>query len=253
MDTIKNTCNNLNINRTTTQIAPPTLQNIEVNKSKTWNALTYSSPNTHYHNTTPPIPNYENETPLKFFPQYCFYMDKSFNPPKKVGDIWLREEDGYGIYKQEKNIKLAIRLLGLQNIFRVELMAIHHALNVINKDFPNEHAHIFTNCLNGLYVIKKTQIKHPTLHNNHQDKTILEEIINFLIQITQPTTLYKVRAHASITGNEEANTLAKEGTSKEHLNASQPHEFAHSTPYYYQRDDWASMKTTPKQRTYQIL
>ena len=51
----------------------------------------------------------------------------------------------------------------------------------------------------------------------------------------------------------KANTLAKKGTSKEHLNASQPHEFAHSTPYYYQRDDWASMKTTPKQRTYQIL
>ena len=118
MDTIKNICNNLNITRTITQIAPPTPQNIEVNKSKTWNALTYSSPNTHYHNTIPPIPNYENETPLKFSPQYCFYTDGSFNPPKKVGDIWLREEAGYGIYNQEKNIKLAIRLPGLQNIFR---------------------------------------------------------------------------------------------------------------------------------------
>lgn len=40
-------------------------------------------------------------------------------------------------------------------------------------------------------------------------------------------------------------TLAKEGTSKEHSNTLYPHEFAHSTPYYYQRDDWPSMETTP--------
>ena len=39
-------------------------------------------------------------------------------------------------------------------------------------------------------------------------------------------------------------TFAKEGTSKEHSNASQPHEFAHLTPYYYQRDEWPSMGTT---------
>jgi hypothetical protein len=42
----------------------------------------------------------------------------------------------------------------------------------------------------------------------------LEEIINFLIQRTQVTTLYKVRAHANIIGNiignEEADTLANE-------------------------------------------
>ena len=50
--------------------------------------------------------------------------------------------------------------------------------------------------------------------------------------------LYKVRAHANIKGNEEDNTLAKEGMSKEHLDVSQPHEFAHSTSYYYyQRDN----------------
>ena len=91
----------------------------------------------------------------------------------------------------------------------------------------------------------KNQIKHPTLHKNHPNITILEGIANFLVQRTQPITLYKVRAHANITGNEEADTLAKEGTSKEHSNASQPHKFAHSTPYYYQRDNWLSMGTTP--------
>ena len=64
-------------------------------------------------------------------------------------------------------------------------MAIHHALTIINKDFPNEPAHIFTQCLNGLYVIQN-QIKHPTLHNNHPDKTILGEIVNFLYKDSNP-------------------------------------------------------------------
>ena len=77
------------------------------------------------------------------------------------------------------------------------------------------------------------------------DKTILEEIANFIIQRTQPTTVYKVRAYANITGNEEVDTLVKEGTSKKNSNTSQPHEFAHSTLYYYQRGNWLSMGTTP--------
>ena len=64
------------------------------------------------------------------------------------------------------------------------------------------------------------------------------------MQRPQPTTLYKVRAHANMIGNGVADTLAKEGTLKEHSNASQPHEFAHSTPYYYQRDECPSMGTT---------
>ena len=131
-------------------------------------------------------------------------------------------------------------------------MVIHHALTIINKDFPNEPVHIFTDYLNGLYVIKN-QIKHPTLHNNNPGKTILEEIGSFLIQRTQPITLYKVRAHANIKGNEEVDTLAKEGTSKEHCNASQLHECAHSTPYYYQRDKWPSMGTTPNKGPIRFL
>ena len=77
----------------------------------------------------------------------------------------------------------------------------------------------------------------------------MEEIVHFLIQRTQPTTLYKVRAHANITGNEEADTLAKEGTLKEHSNASQPHEFAPSTPYYIRM---AINGNNSRQRTYHI-
>ena len=113
-------------------------------------------------------------------------------------------------------------------------MAIHATLKVINDEYPNKPPHIFTNCLNGLYIIK-TQIKHPTLHNNHLDKTILQEIVELLQQRTQSTTLYKVQAHANIEGNEKVDKLAKEGREKEHIDAINPHEFAHSTPYYYQK------------------
>ena len=119
-------------------------------------------------------------------------------------------------------------------------MAIHATLKVINKEYPNKLAYIFIDCLNELYVIK-TQIKHLTLHNNHPDKTILQEIVELLQQRTQPTILYKVQAHTNIEGNKNADELAKEGRKKEHIDAINPHEFAHSIPYYYQKDWWHSM------------
>ena len=123
-------------------------------------------------------------------------------------------------------------------------MAIHAILKIINEEYPNEPAHIFIDCLNVLYVIK-TQIKHLTLHNNHPDKTILQEIVRLLQKRTQSTTLYKVQAHANIEGNEKADELAKEGRGKGHIDAINPHEFAHSTSYYYQKDWWHSMDETP--------
>ena len=131
-------------------------------------------------------------------------------------------------------------------------MAIHAALQKIIEEYPNKPAHIFTDCLNGLYVIK-TQIKHLTLHNNHPDKTILQEIAKLLQQRTQLTTLYKVRAHANIVGNEKADELAKEGREKGHSDAMNPRKFAHSTPYYYQKDWWNSMDETPNKGPIRFL
>ena len=114
----------------------------------------------------------------------------------------------YGVYNQPKNLELAVRLPSLQNIFRAELMVIHAILKIINEEYPNEPAHIFTDYLNGLYVIK-TQIKHLTLHNNHPDKTILQEIVELLQQKTQPTTLYKVQAHITLKAMKKQTNLLK--------------------------------------------
>ena len=123
-------------------------------------------------------------------------------------------------------------------------MAIHHTFTLLNNnDYKNKPVHIFIDCLNCLYMLN-TQMKHPTLHNNHPDKTILSEMIELLQNRTQPTTLYKVRAHANIDGNEQANKLAKEGNLKSHSNAHMPHKFAHSTPYYFQKDWWHPISWT---------
>ena len=63
--------------------------------------------------------------------------------------------------------------------------------------------------------------------------------------MTQPITLYKVRAYVNIDGNEQADKLAKEGLELEHKIATHSFEHAHATPYYYQKDVWASMTEVP--------
>ena len=48
-----------------------------------------------------------------------------------------------------------------------------------------------------------------------------------------------------IDGNERADELAKIGSGKDHKNANQPYEHAHTIPHYYQRKEWPSMDETP--------
>ena len=117
--------------------------------------------------------------------------------------------------QSQKNIKLAIRLPCLQDIY------ILSGINGHSPHLPNNKWRLHNQTRTYLHrlplqsiCVIKNQIKHPTLHNNHLNETILKETLNFLIQITQPTTLYKVKTHANIKGNKEAKTLAKKGTSK---------------------------------------
>jgi ribonuclease HI len=115
-----------------------------------------------------------------------------------------KKKVGYGIYNPIKaEIHISKRLSGLQTSFRAELMAIHKTLRIITTKYTNEPAHIFTDCLNCLYVLN-TEIKHPTHHNNHADKTILTSMVKMLKSRTQPTTIYNVKAYTNIDGNEQA-------------------------------------------------
>ena len=115
------------------------------------------------------------------------------------------------------------------------MMAIHHTLQLLTTTYQDKPTHIFTYCLNVLYLLN-TQIKHPTLHNSHLYKNILESMSTMLQSRTQITTLHKVKAHTNINGNEQANTLAKLGCKLDHRDAAIPHKHAHPTPYYLQKD-----------------
>ena len=193
-----------------TQRAPPTLQDTPVNRSIKWSRLTYPpQPPTTQTPNIPLINNIDKCLPLKYLPQFCYYIDGSFKPPKETSQgHWKRKKAWYGIYNFIKNLKIAIRLPGLHNILLAKLMAIHHTLQLLTTTYCGERAHIFMVCRNVLYLLN-TQIKHPTLHNSHPDKNILESMTTMLQSRTQINTLHKVKSQANINGNEQADTLAK--------------------------------------------
>ena len=68
------------------QKTPPTPPNTTINKSNKWNNILYPP----YRNLTniliPTLPTFEIKPALKFPPQYCYYTDGSFIPPKKTRD-----------------------------------------------------------------------------------------------------------------------------------------------------------------------
>ena len=246
IDTLKTAIDNLQITQYHIQNIPPTPNNTHVNKNTKWSKLLYPPHTNSTLTPIPPIPSYETLHTLKCPSQYSYYTDGSFIPPMQANDgHWKKEKAGYEIYNPTKtDIRISKRLSGLQTIFRAELMAIHKTLKIITTKYPNEPTHIFTDCLNCLYVIN-TQIKHPTHHTNHVDKTILTSMVEMLKNRTQPTTIYKVKAHINIDGNEQADQLAKLGTKKRYSFATKAYEFAHTTPYYFQKDTWPGPNKRP--------
>jgi hypothetical protein len=72
----------------------------------------------------------------------------------------LSKKAGYGIYNLGRNINISKRLPHLQNILKAELTTIHHTLEIITNQFPDEVTHIFTNNQNLLYILM-IHIKHP--------------------------------------------------------------------------------------------
>jgi hypothetical protein len=187
INTINTTIKNLQILQHYIQIAPPTPPNTKVNKSTKWNKLIYPPYNNSHNIDIISLPNYEINTTLKFPPQYGYYTNGSFVPPK--GDNnghWKKEKEGYIIYNPTKpEAQISKRLRGLQTCFKVELMAIHETLVMFTTNYINKPAHIFTDCLNCIHVLN-TQLKHPTLYNNHADKPILKEMVEMLKSVHNP-------------------------------------------------------------------
>ena len=162
--------NNLSIQQLHTQIATHIPPDTLVNTSKKWSKVNY--PNTPILNetSTPQLPNYQTNLPLRFHPQFSYYTYGSFKNPKEIlPGTWRREKAGHGIYSY-KGLSISKRLHGHQNILCAEMIATHETLCIINNQYLNEPAYIFTDSLNVLYLLN-TQIKHLTLHNSHPTKS----------------------------------------------------------------------------------
>ena len=118
MNTISTT---LKIPTSFNTLAPPTPINTLVNKNKKWSQLIYPPPPplTIQTSNTPIYTHQDICLPLKYHPQFCYYTDGSFIPPKEITQgHWIREIAGYGIHNPFKNLKITERLPGLQNILR---------------------------------------------------------------------------------------------------------------------------------------
>jgi ribonuclease HI len=63
-------------------------------------------------------------------------------------------------------------------------------------------------------------------------------MVEMLKKRTQLTTLHKVKTHINIDGNEQAGQLAKNGAKKRYKFANKSYEFAHTTPFFFQKDIW---------------
>jgi hypothetical protein len=72
-------------------------------------------------------------------------MDHS-HPPRKSPNP---ARAGYSIWNPLLKMNISQRLIGLQNILRAEISAIHHTLLILNHEFFHNPAHIFTDSLNS--------------------------------------------------------------------------------------------------------
>ena len=87
----------------------PTPINTPINRSMTWSKLIYPPhPPITQTTDTPLITNLDSFPPLKYQPQFCYYIDGPFKPPKETTQGHLkREKAGYGIYNPFKNLRIA--------------------------------------------------------------------------------------------------------------------------------------------------
>jgi hypothetical protein len=94
---------------------PPTPTNTKVHKHPKWNKSSY--PPQLNPAMAPQLPTFPHIHQPKFPPQYCYYTDGSFTPPKQQANgFWDPTQAGYGIWNPLLKINLPQRLIGLQNI-----------------------------------------------------------------------------------------------------------------------------------------
>jgi hypothetical protein len=88
--------NKIQINPSYITTPPPTPINTKVHKHPKWNKSSY--PTQFNPSNTLPLPDFSYIHQSKFSPQYCYYTDGSFTPPKKQANgFWNLVQARYGI------------------------------------------------------------------------------------------------------------------------------------------------------------
>jgi hypothetical protein len=70
-------------------------------------------------------------------------------------------------------------------------------------------------------------------------------MVDILKKRTQLTTISKVKAHTDIEGNEQADLLANNGAKMRYKYATKSYEFAHTTPFFFQKYTWPGPNKQP--------
>lgn len=106
----------LQIPESYTKLPQQTPTNTIGNKHTKWNKTTHLPILQQNILTLPPLPNYIHIRLLKYLPQYSYYIDGSFKPPKEIRpQIWKEERARYNIYNPYNNkIIRKERFRGLQ-------------------------------------------------------------------------------------------------------------------------------------------
>ena len=90
-----------------------------------------------------------------------------------------------------------------------ELAAIREALTLLNTPAFAGPQIIMTDSLNAIYLLKQA-LSTPEKLRHHAHRVVLQEMAHMLLTRTDALSLYKVRAHSGIAGNDAVDRLAKE-------------------------------------------
>jgi len=101
----------------------------------------------------------------------------------------------------------------LHTVLYGELAAIHSAISIMNKPEYTGPQTIMTDCLVAIHLIKQA-LYYPERIRLHKHRIILQEIVHMLLTRNHALSIYKVRAHSGIAGNEDADLLAKNAHSE---------------------------------------
>jgi ribonuclease HI len=92
----------------------------------------------------------------------------------------------------------------------------HAELAAIAAAIIHGYSHIATDSLTSMHLSKK-QLSHSNLHHHHIQGGVLQSIAKAIHQPPSPIHFHKVKSHAGIIGNENADALARKSNHNHNL------------------------------------